>query len=58
MEPSLIFAAAIIVFAIIIIIKGVKIVPQSNLYVIERLGKSNRILSGGFHLIIPNVKKK
>ena len=45
METSIVFAIAIIFFTLVIIIKGVKIVPQSDLYVIERLGKSNRILS-------------
>ena len=55
METGIVFAIAIIFFTLVIIIKGVKIVPQSDLYVIERLGKSNRILSGGFHLIIPII---
>ena len=42
METSIIFAVAIIFFVLIIIAKGVKIVPQSDLYVIERLGKFNK----------------
>lgn len=57
METSIIFAIAIIFFVLIIIVKGVKIVPQSDLYVIERLGKFNKELHGGFHLIIPVVDK-
>ena len=57
METSIIFAVAIILFVLIIIVKGVKIVPQSDLYVIERLGKFNKELHGGFHLIIPVVDK-
>ena len=57
METSIIFAVAIIFFVLIIIVKGVKIVPQSDLYVIERLGKFNKELHGGFHLIIPVVDK-
>ena len=55
MEESIVFAVAIIVFSLIVVIKGVKIVPQSDLYVIERLGKFNKILHGGFHLIIPVI---
>jgi regulator of protease activity HflC (stomatin/prohibitin superfamily) len=54
-EENLVFAAAIIIFALIIIIKGVRIVPQSDLFLVERLGKFNRVLHGGFHLIIPMV---
>ncbi len=55
MNEALIIPIAFVVFALIIIIKGVRIVPQSDLYVIERLGKFNTILHGGFHVIIPIV---
>jgi len=57
MQESLVFAGAIIVFALIIISKGVKIVPQSDLYIVERLGKFNKVLHGGFHIIIPIIDK-
>jgi regulator of protease activity HflC (stomatin/prohibitin superfamily) len=57
MEGSIAFAVAIIFFAIIIISKGVKIVSQSDLYVVERLGKFNKVLHGGFHIIIPVVDR-
>jgi len=56
-EGSIVFAFAIIFFAIVIISKGVKIVSQADLYVIERLGKFHKVLHGGFHLIIPIVDK-
>lgn len=46
---------SIVIAVIIIIIKGIKIVPQANAYVIERLGKYNATLEGGFHVIIPIV---
>jgi regulator of protease activity HflC (stomatin/prohibitin superfamily) len=54
-EENLVFAVAIIIFALVIVIKGVRIVPQSDLFLVERLGKFNRVLHGGFHLIIPVV---
>ncbi|MDK2061437.1 SPFH/Band 7/PHB domain protein [Aliarcobacter butzleri] len=57
MEGSIVFAVAIIFFAIIIISKGVKIVSQSDLYVVEKLGKFNKVLHGGFHIIIPVVDR-
>lgn len=57
MEEGLIFAVAIVFFAIVIIAKGVKIVSQSDMYVIERLGKFHKILHGGFHIIIPIIDK-
>ena len=52
-EAASVISFAIIVAIGIIIIKGVVIVPQTHAYVIERLGKYNRTLEGGFHIIIP-----
>ncbi|MEA2028371.1 MAG: stomatin-like protein [Campylobacterota bacterium] len=48
-----VISIAIIVAIAIIIIRGIVIVPQANAYVIERLGKFNKTLEGGFHIIIP-----
>lgn len=39
--------------AIVLLIKGVKIVPQSENWLVERIGKYNRKLEAGLHLIIP-----
>ncbi|QKF82175.1 paraslipin [Halarcobacter ebronensis] len=55
LNEALILPLAFIVFAVIIIAKGVTIVPQSDLYVVERLGKFDKILHGGFHVIIPII---
>ena len=43
----------IVVFAIIILRKALKIVPQSQIFVIERFGKFTRALKPGLSLIIP-----
>jgi regulator of protease activity HflC (stomatin/prohibitin superfamily) len=43
------------VIVIAIFIKGVKVVPQAEVWVIERLGKYNRSLEGGLNVIIPFV---
>jgi len=48
-----IISVAIIIAIGIIILKGIVIVPQAHAYVIERLGKYNQTLEGGFHIIIP-----
>jgi len=53
MEAVSIISLAIVIAVAIIIIKGIVIVPQSNAYIIERLGKYNKTLEGGFHIIIP-----
>ncbi len=55
MEAVSVISLAIVVAVAIIIIKGIAIVPQSNAYIIERLGKYNRTLEGGFHIIIPII---
>jgi regulator of protease activity HflC (stomatin/prohibitin superfamily) len=55
MEAVSAVSIAIVVAVLIIIVKGIKIVPQSRAYVIERLGKYHATLEGGFHVIIPIV---
>ena len=44
-------------FAVIIIVKGVCIIPQQSAYVIERLGKFDRVLHAGISYIIPFVDR-
>ncbi|MDR0666217.1 MAG: paraslipin [Campylobacteraceae bacterium] len=48
-----IFLIAVAVVVILVIYKGVVIVPQAEIHMVERLGKFSRSLSGGFHIIIP-----
>jgi len=52
-EATSIISFAIIIAIGIIIAKGIVIVPQTHAFVIERLGKFNRTLEGGFHIVIP-----
>ena len=40
-------------FALILIFKSARVVPQRSELVIERLGKYNRTLGAGFHILIP-----
>jgi regulator of protease activity HflC (stomatin/prohibitin superfamily) len=35
---------------------GVVLVPQQSVYVVERLGRFNRVLEPGLHLVIPLVR--
>ena len=42
--------AAIVVIAVL---KGARVVPQRNAFVVERLGKYSRTLDAGFHVLIP-----
>ena len=48
---SLIFLILVIVIAAILVFAGVKVVPQSETRVIERLGKFHSVLSPGLNII-------
>tara|TARA_B100000959_G_C14899899_1_gene590451 strand:- start:428 stop:1354 length:927 start_codon:yes stop_codon:yes gene_type:complete len=43
----------IIILALIIALKGVKVVPQSEVYVVERFGKYTKTLKAGLNIIVP-----
>lgn len=48
-----IIALIFLLFALILIFKGVKVVPQSQVYVIERFGKYTKTLPAGLNFIVP-----
>ena len=50
--------AAVCVFAVIIIAKGAKIVPQAKVIIVERLGKYHCTLQSGFNIIIPGRNRE
>src|SRR6266550_1389141 len=52
---ALIVPAAIALFAISIVARGIRIVQQAQTMIIERLGKYHRTLSSGVNLIIPII---
>lgn len=54
---TIIIAGVILIFAIIIIMAGVKVVPQSETKVVERLGKFHAVLQPGLNFIIPFIDK-
>ncbi|MBK9475977.1 MAG: SPFH/Band 7/PHB domain protein [Tetrasphaera sp.] len=47
----------ILAFAIIVLMRTVRIVPQQTALIIERLGRYSRTLEGGIHFLIPFVDK-
>ncbi len=53
MNESLIVVGVIAIIIIVLLIKTAVIVPQRLEYIIERLGKYNKSLSAGFHILIP-----
>lgn len=50
---AIVFAA----FAVILVFSAVRVVPQQAAYVVERLGKYDRTLGAGPHIIIPFVDR-
>lgn len=54
---SYIILAIIVILAIVIISAGVKVVPQSETRVIERLGRFHSVLSPGLNFIIPFIDR-
>ena len=50
-------AIIVVLLAIVIISAGVKVVPQSETRVVERLGRFHSVLNPGLNFIIPFIDK-
>ena len=57
MEPSTIILIVLVLFLLIAFSSTFKVVPQRQVYIIERLGKYSRTLDAGFHILIPFIDK-
>ena len=57
MELYVVFLAFIVVFAVVLIAKGIKIVDQAQVVVVERFGKFHGVLYPGINWIIPIMDK-
>ena len=53
--PFIVFVVVVLAFAVLFLKAGIKIISQSDIYIVERLGKFHKVLDGGFHIIIPFV---
>ena len=51
------FGLIVIIIIIAIVILGIKIIPQSKAYVVERLGAYHRTMQTGLHYVIPFVER-
>ena len=49
----MVFLIILLIIVIIIALKTIKIVRQSEVYIIERLGKFHKIADAGLTIIIP-----
>src|SRR5512142_324970 len=50
---SLLVALVIAIFAIIVVSRIARVVPQQQAWIVERLGRYNRTLQAGFHILWP-----
>lgn len=51
------FAIVVVILAIVVISAGVKIIPQSETKVVERLGRFHKVLPPGLNFLIPFIDK-
>ena len=56
-EPALIVALVVVLLAVIVLIKAVRIVPQARARNVERLGRYHRTLNPGLNFVIPFVDR-
>ncbi len=52
---ALIVPIALLILAVIVVIRTAVVVPQQEAYVVERLGKYHQTLQAGFHILVPFV---
>ena len=57
MDITSILTGVILLFCTLIVIKGLRIVKQSEAMVVERLGKYHKTLAAGINIIIPIIDK-
>ncbi len=57
MNAGFIVTLAILVFVVVTIAKGVRIVPQGEEWIVERLGKYHGTLKPGLNIVIPYLDK-
>ena len=57
MSASFIVVVAILVFALVTVWKGVRIVPQGEEWIVERLGKYNSTLHPGLNIVVPYIDR-
>ncbi len=55
MSPGTIILVGITLFIVIAFMKTIRIVPQKMAFIVERLGKYNKTLEAGFHILIPFI---
>jgi regulator of protease activity HflC (stomatin/prohibitin superfamily) len=56
-QPLTIALSGLVAFAFVVFVKTIRIVPQKQAFIIERLGKYASTLEAGFHVLMPFVDR-
>ena len=56
-DPSTIFLIIVVFLVLVVLIRAIAIVPQQHAWVVERLGKFDRVLSPGAGFVIPFIER-
>ncbi|AUL23011.1 paraslipin [Bordetella holmesii] len=56
-DTSTTVLVVVVVLALLVVIKAIAIVPQQHAWVVERLGKFDRVLSPGADFVIPFIER-
>jgi len=54
---ALVVLLLVVLFAIVVVVRTIRIVPQATAVIIERLGRYARTLDAGLHILIPFIDK-
>ena len=56
-DPWVVVLIVLLVLALVIFFKTIRIVPQKQAFIIERLGKYSNTLEAGFHILTPFIDR-
>ena len=57
MGAGFVFIVALLIFAAVTLAKGVRIVPQGEEWIVERLGKYSSTLAPGLNILVPYLDR-
>lgn len=55
LEGGVLFVLVLALVVVFVFSRAIRVVPQQNAYVVERLGKFSNVLYAGFHILVPFI---
>ena len=56
-NPFIVVLVIFAIFVFVAVVKSIRIVPQKQAYIVERLGKYSKTLEAGFHVLVPFIDR-